>query len=400
MRAGRRITDANIWRVYATTFALGLAYGVALSLLAIYLDDRGFDKTAIGSLAAWFAAGIVLLSLPMGGLIRRFGAKATLLASLVGYAGSVALFPLAETYAAVAGLRFLDGAFSVGVWISSETILLQRSAKGQKAFVTSLYAISLAVGYVVGPLCARLLVMVAPLSMAFVAAGALAATAAVYVALRLDGAAPGAPQPSLPSDAKAAGVLVRIKTSCFATFAYGYFQSSVVLFLPLFLIAEKSIAKEGTIVIPAFFAAGMLIFSNVAGRLGDRFGHLRVMRGLASVGLGMILCFVLLDAYAAMCVAVFVAGASLASISPVSLALQGVVCERSELPKATSLYNAFYAAGMLVGPPLSSLLFQRVGGAAMLLHLAALWGVFVAFTLAFAEDDPHARRAGAIAHGG
>ncbi len=391
----KSIKDPNIWRIYATTFALGLAYGVALSLIAIFLDARGFDKTAIGTLAAWFASGIVLFSLPMGVLIRRFSAKTMLLVSLCGYACAVAAFAFADSYAAVAAIRFCDGAFSVGVWVSSETILLSRAERGDKAFVTSLYAIALAVGYVVGPLAARVLAACAPLSAAFVVAGAIAGAAALFVALRLDQDVP----PPKPSGSESApessgrAVLWRIKTSCFATFAYGYFQSSVVLFLPLFLIAEKHIEKEQTIVIPAFFAGGMLLFSNVAGRFGDRLGHLKVMRGLAVVGLCMILGFVLLDAYAAMCGAVFVAGATLASISPVSLALQGVVCEKRDFSRATSIYNAFYAAGMLIGPPISSLLFQKLGGATMLIHLAGLWLAFVLFTLAFAGDDPASRLA-------
>ena len=109
------------------------------------------------------------------------------------------------------------------------------------------------------------------------------------------------------------------------------------------------------------------------------------------MGLSMILGFVLLDSYAAMCAAVFVAGASLASISPVSLALQGVVCQRRDFSRATSIYNAFYAAGMLLGPPISSVLFQRLGGGAMLIHLAGLWGAFVLFSVVFAADDPASR---------
>jgi hypothetical protein len=47
---------------------------------------------------------------------------------------------------------------------------------------------------------------------------------------------------------------------------------------------------------------------------------------------------------------------------------------------------------MLIGPPISSLLFQRISGAAMLHHLAALWVSFVVFTLAFHRDDPAAQR--------
>jgi hypothetical protein len=45
---------------------------------------------------------------------------------------------------------------------------------------------------------------------------------------------------------------------------------------------------------------------------------------------------------------------------------------------------------MLLGPPISSALFDRHGGAVMLYHLAALWAAFVVFTWVFAKDDPAA----------
>jgi hypothetical protein len=76
----------------------------------------------------------------------------------------------------------------------------------------------------------------------------------------------------------------------------------------------------------------------------------------------------------------------------VSLALQGVVTPAPELGRANAFYNAAYAAGMLIGPALSSVLFTRYGGAAMLFHLAALWACFVGLTVVFAGDDPNAGR--------
>ena len=105
----------------------------------------------------------------------------------------------------------------------------------------------------------------------------------------------------------------------------------------------------------------------------------------------MVLGFVYLDSYPIMCAAVFIAGASLASISPVSLALQGVVAHPSEYERGTSIYNAFYAAGMLLGPPASSYLFATRGGGVMLIHLAVLWAAFVIFAFVYRNDDPAAR---------
>jgi MFS family permease len=396
------IADRNIWRLYRATLVLGVAYGLSVSVIALHLDDLGFHEQAIGGLAAWFAAGIVALSIPAGRLVHRVGAQRTLVGALLGYAVSACVFPLLTSFATIAAARLLDGACSACIWVSCETILLRRSSAANKAQVMSLYAMAMAIGYVVGPLLAHALVSVLPLSAAFVASAALAAGAAGYVALRLE------PDPRDPHAApgtavshRAAGVerttpalalLARIKTSCFATFAYGYFEASVVLFLPLYLMHDKGIARDKTVLVTAFFAAGMLLFTNVAGRLGDRFGHLLLMRILAVVGGSMVFAFIRLGSFAPMAVAVFVAGATLASISPVSLALQGVVTDPEDYDRANGIYNAFYATGIFLGPPVTSVVFAHWGGAAMLAHLGALWAAFVAFATAFAADDPASSR--------
>jgi MFS family permease len=153
-----KIRDKNIWIIYGAILTLGVAYGIAISLLALQLDGRGFTKSQMGSLASWFGLGIVALSLPVGWAIRRFSAKSTLVTCLAGYAVTVSLFPSLDAYSALAVDRFFDGAFSVGVWVSCETILLSRAERGIKAYVTSLYAVAIAIGYVVGPLTAHGLV--------------------------------------------------------------------------------------------------------------------------------------------------------------------------------------------------------------------------------------------------
>lgn len=394
-----RIRDPNIFRVFAATMASGVAFGMALSLLAPYLHKRGLDKRTIGGLATWFAAGVVLLALPMGRLVQKFSAKITLATAFIGYAFTASVFPFLDSYTAIAGVRLLDGAFSVAVWMSSETILLSRVGPGNKGYVMSLYAITMAIGYVLGPLVSRALVTVAPLSAGFLGAGVVAVAAGIFVALTVD-----RDLPAVPPDADGPGagnttaspagstraILWRIKNSCYATFAFGYFQASVVVFLPIFLVEQKGVSTEQTILIPAFFASGMLLFTNLGGRLGDQHGHLKIMRYLASIGMAMTLGFVFLDSFPLMGGAVFVAGATFATMSPLSLALQGVVIHPSEYHRSNALYNAFYASGMLVGPLVSSTIFAHYGGGAMLYHLAAMWLGFVVFSVIFRNDDPAA----------
>lgn len=392
----RRIPDRNIWVIYSAILLLGVAYGVSIAVLAIHLDKNHIPKLAMGGLAAAFALGIVSFAIPAGWLVQKLGAKRTLLFALAGYAVCVSVFPFLTTTPQLSVARFFDGAFSVNVWVAAETALLSRANATNKAFVMSLYAMSLAIGYVLGPILATQVVKLAGTSGTFVAAGILAVTAAGVVFTRFtsaEGEAHHEEHAAAASDDPPAltvlGVIWRTKTSCLGTFAYGYFQASVVLFLPLFLIESKGVPEEKTILITAFFALGMLTSSTLVSRLGDRHGHLLVMRVLGAIGGTMVASFVLLGSFNAMCAAVFVAGATLASISPVSLALQGVIMPKRDLGRANAFYNAAYAAGMLLGPPISSVLFTRLGGGAMLLHLAGLWAVFVVFTAVFANDDPH-----------
>lgn len=381
-------------------FLVGLACGVAIALLPLLLDGRGYSKTDISSLAAWFALGIVVFALPMGQLIQRFSAKAVLVSALFLYAVTVAIFPyVTDNFALAALVRFFDGAASAGMWVGCETIVLSRAGKDDKAFVTSIYAVAIAIGYLTGPFVAFSVVKlnaqpeaVAALVPPFWIAGAISAATALLVLFRLD---PDI-EPDVgttksgrrPQETAMATVLYRIKTSCFGNFAYGYFQASMVLYLPLYLIASKGVTKSQTIIIPGFFALGMLLFVTVAGRFGDKHGHLLVMRVLAIVGSGTVLGFVVLDHFWLMCASVSVAGATLASISPISLALQGAILEPVDYGRGNALYNGFYAAGILLGPQVSSRLFQGFGGKSMLFHLAALWVTFVLFSLLFANDDP------------
>ena len=406
------IRDRNIFIIYGAVVLLGIGYGTSISVLSLHLTARHIEKLQIAYLATSFAFGIMAFSIPVGWAVQRFGAKPVFAAALAGYCVCVTTFPYLMSFPALAGARFFDGAFSVGVWVSAETALLQRSDRENKGLVMSIYALTVGLGYFIGPLIASLTAPRFGTPFTFGVAGVFAAgsTLVILVFLAHDkslksmhgaddaehvelvegpyrGTA-GVPNVTVAERSTTAMVIWRVKTSCFGTFAYGYFQASVVLFLPIFLMEERGVAPDRTIYVTAFFAAGMLLMSLWAGRLGDRYGHLLVMRVLGAIGAVMVACFVLLPSFPLMCAAVTVAGATLASISPVSLALQGVVTPRAELGRANGFYNAAYAIGMLLGPPVSGLLFTRFGGAAMLFHLAALWATFVAFTLVFASDDP------------
>ena len=176
--------------------------------------------------------------------------------------------------------------------------LRESHAKGVSA-----QPVAMAWAYGAGSGMAYLAADILPSARTFLVASAITVVTAIFTLLKLDRSSDAHREEDRPHEGTEAagtkaplGTLIgRIKASCFATFAYGYFQSSVVLFLPLFMASEKGIPKAETRLITFFVAGGMLLATNVAGRLGDRYGHLLMVRRLAIVGATMIASFVWLN---------------------------------------------------------------------------------------------------------
>ena len=419
------LRDRSIRVAYLMCLMLGVAYGVVMAIVAIYLNkERGFSETTIGGLAFFFSVGIAVFALPMGMLVRVWSPRVMLAVALIGYGAATAIFPFLTTFAALATARAIDGAFSVGAWISIETILLMRTTALNRGFVTSLYSIVLAIGYVIGSMFAAGWTFIAPTAYAFVCAGVLATLAALYGLARLDrDLQPVAGSDHVPTGSHAAvgdavgpdvvateaqplGALKlywRIKTACITTFTYGYFQGSLVLFLPLFLIDHRGVPETQTKLLVAFFASGMAATVVFFGRIGDRHGHLKTIRVLVAVGAAITVSVVYLPWFPIVATMVFLAGAVLAPVYPLSIALQSLIADSRDYNRSNALLNVSYALGTLAGPLICGYLYATYskdelglpspfGGELLFWQLAALWALVFVMTLVFRRDDPSLRR--------
>jgi predicted MFS family arabinose efflux permease len=397
-----RLPDRNLWVVYRTMLVLSTAYGIALANLPNVLAERHIDPSVVGQLASWFALGLVLFAAPSGAIIRRFSARVVLPVSIVGYGAMIAIIPLLSSYTALAVDRFVDGLFSMGAWMSGETLLLWRSNRQNKALAMSLSATFTMFGYVVGPAFSYAVSGFVAQELRFYIAGAIAVVAAIVCAIGLDpdpkpearNEEPSEKPPETDDSKGFAGTLAlayRMKTSCAATFASGFFQASGALFIPRFLVEEKGIPEEQASLVVAFAAAGMLLVSNFAARAGDKYGHLAVMRALAMSGVVAMFAFLPLDWFPLMGLAIMVAGGCFSSMPPLSLALQGAIVSPAEYTRSNSIFNVFFASGLLVGPLITGNVFSSFGGSAIVFLFAGIWLIFVIVSVLFRKDDPRAR---------
>jgi predicted MFS family arabinose efflux permease len=92
-----------------------------------------------------------------------------------------------------------------------------------------------------------------------------------------------------------------------------------------------------------------------------------------------------------MLAAVFVGGGCLASIPPLSLALQGAIANPDEYERSNSIFNVFFATGLLMGPFLTGRVSETMGRASIIEVFASLWIVMIVLSLIFRKDDPATR---------
>lgn len=397
---------------------LGIAYGIVMAVVSIYLNkERGIDEQQISRLASYFSGGIAVFAVPMGALVRVLSPRVMLAVALVGYGVATAVFPFLGNELEWGVARAVDGAFSVAAWISIETILLMRTTALNRGFITSLYSIVLASGYVLGSVFAAGFEYIGPTKLAFVCAGVLACVSAILGFARLDrhlepvAGSDHVAHEAAQVEAKVAvhgepvGALRlywKIKTACITAFTYGYFQGALVLFLPLFLIDYRGVGQGPTKLLVAFFGAGMAASVLAVGRIGDRHGHLKTIRALVAIGAVITVSVVYLPWFPVVGVMVFFAGAVLAPVYPLSIALQSVIAEPRDYNRSNALLNVSYGLGTLLGPLVCGHLYLKyktaadgsispLGGEMLFWQLAVLWLVVLLVSSVFRRDDPSHR---------
>jgi MFS family permease len=404
-----RLGDRNLWAIYLPTLVLGTACGLAIASVGVYLDGLGFSKQEIGWLATAFASGVVAGAPLAGAMIQRTSAKAVLGAASALYAVAIGAFALLPPDGILFGCaRFLDGVASAGVWVSGEVLLLARTRREHKGLGMSLYSLAVGLGYAIGPLLSEVLLGWMPLGATYLGSAALACTSALIVAVALRGGSSVASEdgdaPTESEAGRGAGaltsVLARARTALLASFTYGYFQISVVLFIPIWLVDSRNVPPADTVRVTAWFAAGMLCCTSALARLGDRVGHLRVLGVLALTGASAVCALPFVGDFQTICWLVFIAGATFATTAPLALASLGLMLPAEDHARANAAYNGALALGMLLGPPVSSAIFEALGADAMFTHLALLWLAFAAFVTVFRRDLPAPRRAAPVRPGG
>ncbi len=256
-------------------------YAAIAPLLPDYVADFSLNKAEAGVLAAAYAAGTLLASLPAGLVATRMGPRPTVIGGLLLLGASSLIFGLAREITLLDAARFAQGVSGALIWSGALTWLITTAPPERRGSVIGTALGTAVAGALVGPILGALAAEV----------GTEAVFGAVLgIALLLAAAASRLPEAGPPERQPlrevATTILTRpilIATAFVAIPSLMFGAVEVLVPLRIDELGGGHVAIAGGFVVGAGLEAGL---APVAGRYSDRIGR----RIPFVIGIGLCAC--------------------------------------------------------------------------------------------------------------
>ncbi len=279
-----------------------LAFGMALPFLPLYVQELGITdpRDAARWAGVMSACGMVVMATlaPIWGtLADRHGRKAMVVRALFGGGITVALMALARSPLQLLALRTVQGAFS-GTVSATRTLVASVAPAAELGFTLGVMQTAAFIGTSIGPLLGGLIADRFGYPVAFGFTGVLLVCAGIAVLLLVhEDFRPPAPQPagaahtglrgSLRLILDVPGLAALIGTLFFVQAGMGAISPILPLFVQSLLPSDAARVASLSGLILAATAVTSAFAAGIAGKLGDRIGHERLL-AVCAIGGGLL----------------------------------------------------------------------------------------------------------------
>ena len=328
----------------------GMCQGLIIPLLALLLERRGVSALFNGISTTALFLGVIVASPFIEGLVRRYGAKRTILASTALSVVMTLGFALWDNIYAWLGFRLVLGIALAGLFVATEIWLNRILTDDNRGRMFAFYGLSIAIGMLIGPQGMQLLELSEKLPFIL---GALLFLVPLVITWRVSGEGSEL-EPSEPG--QEGGVkrwwrifLIAPFAMC-ASLVYGYLDGALVGNFPIYGarsgLTDSAISWSLTI-----FVLGSIVFQFPLGYLSDKWGRRPALLLATCVGMfGFVVLPLVADNVWWMMAALFISGGALGSFYSLGLASLGDRINRQDIATANVLYTMLYGIGSLVGP--------------------------------------------------
>lgn len=373
MQGARRRSLVGIITAMAV---VNLVYGITFPLLSLVLDAQGVSKTLIGLSTIVQASAVIVIAPWTPALMRRFAPSRIMQVVTVVLA---VLFVLAGWFPNIwfwFPLRFVIGAMTALLWISSEALINELAEERWRGRIIGFYASVGAAGFALGPL---LLIMTGSQGLIpFYATSGMILLAALplfVVQHRKVG--------HVEETHEGLWTVFRMApTIMLANVIYAASAESILTFFPLFGMS-LGLDQNATLWLLTVIGLGAMILVVPISWLADhvdRMGLLAACVLLTMAGLAVMPWLIRIPWVAGPYSFVF--GGVEGMIYALGVILVGQRFQGAKLAAATTMFTACWGAGTMLGPLIVGIGMDRLGAAQMPFIILCFFAVFLPFPLA------------------
>jgi MFS family permease len=334
----------------ATITVFGFALGLMFPLLALLMERAGLNTDVIGYNSAMQPLGILFSGILVPPLVRRFGARITVIGAAVIAALLVLSYPFTPIFWAWFIIRFFQGLAVSTLFSISEAWIVEAADGPYRSRLVAVYSTVLAISFGAGPATIAITGLDGILPFAVGASVLLAASVPVLLMRQLPDhaghhdtqSADGSGAVSFVSFLRKAPVLL------LAVCVFGIFDSAVLGFLPIYGLA-KGLSEVDAALILSVLVFGNVLLQIPIGWLADTINKRLVMTLCAiATAIGVAVLPASMGAWI-MWPVLLAIGATSGGIYTVALAEIGDRFQGHELMAGTAAMATMWGLGALLG---------------------------------------------------
>jgi MFS family permease len=373
----------RFWILTLLVTISGLSQGMLLPLLAIILEQAGISSSINGLHATGLYIGVLLASPFMEKPMQKYGFKPIIVIGGLLVIVSLAVFPLWESLWFWFILRVAIGVGDNMLHFGTQTWITTTAAKNSRGRSISIYGMSFGLGFAMGPLLTRLLVIHE--SLPFIVS-AILSTLVWSLMLFVRNKWPNNTADSI-STTKSSSMTRFIQTTKIAwiallpPLAYGFLEATLNATFPIYGLRIGHNVDVLSLIIPCF-AAGSLISQLPLGILSDKFGRKNILLVIISLGF---CCFIAAALFETSTTALFIlfslSGAFVGSLYSMGISFMTDLLPASLLPAGNLLCSIAFSVGSLAGPYLGGVFIELFPGVSFFYVIAFVLAVIVVLML-------------------
>jgi len=377
--AFRKLYSSDVLVLGTVSFIESLAFSIPFSYFPNYAISLGATVASIGLFTSSFMAASALLSPKIGSVSDKIGRKKIMLWGLLGDIIFGALTGLVPTWQWLLLVRTINGAVTAAATLPAEALLIDKVPLERRGEAVGFVASCAIIGRNVGPafggstqyIASQFLDVISSYRVPYFVDAAFAASAMILVAWKISEKTTNpsklstnvtSPDSDVPPSPSRTDVKVKypraFKILLATAFANGIALGFILPIIALFF--QDKFGLEPIVIGSIMTIAGLAGFlaSWIAGRISDQLGRkpLIAIGGFSTRSCGLILPFSADIGQAAFLLSIRSLGFNI--FMPAMQALRADIVPKEVRGKLFGLYNTFFTAGDIVGPIVSTLLYD------------------------------------------